>query len=242
MSDSVPGHDLDSEGEKWSEILGNEKIARYQIVLQRLAQPYRLYGDEIVHTPYPPKGIGAAAGLISTVGDLSRFDIAIDRHRFLKKETQERAWTPFISNQGRALPHGLGWFVENYKGQKLIWHYGYWPDSFSATYVKVPEKNLSFILLANSDAASAPFYYTGGIETSVFACAFLRLFLFEDPNGAPLPDLDWTKDGKDFAPKPEGLSKKDGSKNYDCSEASRAAMWKWISDRRTGILDNLHQR
>jgi hypothetical protein len=58
-----------------------------------LAQPYTLYGDhDIVHTYYPPKdSIGAAAGLISTLLDLAKYDAAIDRHVFLKSETQQKA-------------------------------------------------------------------------------------------------------------------------------------------------------
>ena len=39
---------------------------------------------------------------------------------------------------------------------KLVWHYGYGPDAFSALLLKVPERNLSLILLANSDGLSAP--------------------------------------------------------------------------------------
>ena len=183
MRDTVPGHDLETDGDKWVADLGSDNLQRYQDVLKRMAKPCRLYGDELVETPYPPRGISAAAGLISTVFDLAKFDAAIDRHRFLKQETQDHAWTPFVSNSGRKLPHGLGWFSEEYMGQRLIWHYGNWPDQFSATYVKVPGKQMTFLLLASSGNASVPFYYTGGIETSPFACSFLQLFVFDGSAG-----------------------------------------------------------
>jgi len=71
-------------------------------------------------------------------------------------------------------------FRQNYQGVRLIWHYGY-EDFFSAMLLKAPEKNLTFILLANSDALSAPFYRTGGVQTSAFACSFLRTFVLASP-------------------------------------------------------------
>ena len=177
MSESVPSHDVLDEPNSWAAVLGKENLRRYENNLTKMAVPYTLYGEEVTRAGYPPKGVGAAAGLLSTVIDMAKYDAAIDAHRFLKPETQATAWTPFVSNSGQTLPHGLGWFAENYHGQKLIWHYGHWGTGFSATYLKVPDKNLSMILLANSEALSDPFYRNGGIETNAFACSFLRLFV-----------------------------------------------------------------
>ena len=100
MASSVPGQSVVDEVDKWAPVLGSDNLKRYASDLSRLAQPYTLYGDsEIVHVPYPGKKFfGAAAGLDSTVLDLAKFDAAIDHHQFLKKETQEKAWTNFVSN------------------------------------------------------------------------------------------------------------------------------------------------
>src|SRR5689334_2628280 len=154
MASSVPGQTVVDEPDKWDPVLGRDNLKRYASDLTRLSQPYTLYDDsDIIHVPYPGKSFfGAAAGLLSTVLDLAKFDAAIDRHQFLKKETQEKAWTNFVSNSGQRLPHGLGWFVTDYGGIRLIWHYGHWGTGFSAIYLKVPEKNFSLIMLANSEA------------------------------------------------------------------------------------------
>lgn len=169
MTESVPGHDVADDA-----ALG----PRYAKQLTQFAKPYTLYGgDEIVFSGYPPRDINAAAGLLSTVRDLAKYDVAIDRHLFLKPETQARAWTPFLSNSGKSLPHGLGWFVENHRGVKLVWHFGNWGHGFSATYLKVPEKQLTLILLANSESLSTGWYDDGRIESNPFACAFLRAFV-----------------------------------------------------------------
>lgn len=173
MTQSVPGHDV---------IDDPELARRYAPALARFAKPYTLYGNgEIVPALYPDKDIGAAAGLLSTVRDLAKYDAAIDRHVLLQAKTQELAWTPFVSNAGKPLPYGLGWFVGDYRGERLVWHSGNWGMGFSAMFVKVPARNLTLILLANSEALSDPFWVPG--ETNPFVCAFLRHFVFngDDP-------------------------------------------------------------
>ncbi len=161
MSRSVPGQDADAP--------------RYQAVLQQLAKPYKLdAAGEIVPAEYPPRRINASAGLISTARDLALYDAAIDRHKLMKRETQKKAWTPTVANDGSTLPYALGWFVQRHKGTRLIWHYGFWPGSFSALYLKLPERRVTMFLLANSDGLSSPFRLGAG---DVTASAFAQLFL-----------------------------------------------------------------
>ena len=174
MDRSVPGHDILTEGDRWADRLGKDTIRRYREVLKDLARPYHLYGSEevVANPPYRAyamdggeglASIDAREGLISTVRDLAKYAAAIDRHQFLRQETQERAWTPAVTNGGQALPHGLGWFAQRHRGVKLVWHFGYWPYTFSALLLKVPEKNLTLILLANSDGLSVPSFLIPGM-------------------------------------------------------------------------------
>src|SRR5262245_25906798 len=234
MSGSVPGHDVVDEADKWGPLLGKENLDRYARNLSRLSQPYTLYGDsEVVHVPYPPKDIGAAAGLLSTVLDMASYDAAIDRHVFLKKETQEKAWTAFVSNGGQSLPYGFGWFVTDYQGLRLIWHYGHWGTGFSAIYLKVPEKNVSLVLLSNSEALADHQFQVGeDITGNTFACVFLRLFVFEDAQGHTLPDPRWTESTEEFSSEIARLSKQAGGFTYDCDRNAQAELAKWIENRR----------
>jgi CubicO group peptidase (beta-lactamase class C family) len=140
-------------------------VGRYETGLARLAKPYRLQGTETVRGLYPSRGISAAAGLVSNVLDLVKYDVAIDGHTFVRAETQERAWTPASTPEGKKLPYGLGWFIQSYEGTRLVWHYGYWPESFSSLYLKLPERKIALILLANSDGLSAPFVLGAGDVT-----------------------------------------------------------------------------
>jgi CubicO group peptidase (beta-lactamase class C family) len=100
-----------------------------------------------------------AAGLMSSVSDLARYSNAIDEGRFLKPETWQKIFTPFKTPKGKTLQYGLGWFVKTYKGVRIVWHTGWW-YGYSALFIKIPEKDLTFILLANSQDLSRPFYLT----------------------------------------------------------------------------------
>lgn len=164
---------------------------RFDTVQKTLAQPYGL--DEKfnpVRIKYPPY-FGTSAGLMASVLDMAKYDIAVDQHRFLTKETQQLAFTPFTSTKGEALPYGLGWFTQDYKGTRLIWHYGYWTGN-SSLIVKVPERNLTFIAMANTDNLSRPTDLgAGDVLSSPVGLAFLETFIFPDKFGEALREVNW---------------------------------------------------
>jgi len=149
---------------------------RQQVITDR-AKYYKMgFGGDFVPSSYPVK-LSSSAGMISTVLDLAKFDVAMDRHLIVSEESTEKMFTPTISNSGKSLPYGLGWFVQYHNEVKLVWHYGHAPKAYSSLLLKVPEEELTFILLANSDGASAPFRLgAGNVLRSPFALAFLNLF------------------------------------------------------------------
>jgi CubicO group peptidase (beta-lactamase class C family) len=174
MLDSVPGHDLEAPTPQLAALFPAATVARYQRALLLLASPYQTADNRAVPAAYPPPGINASAGLVSTVLDLARYDAAIDDHRLLSAQTQQLAWTP-AAPQGRPFPYALGWFVQDAAGRRLIWHYGQWPV-FSALLLKVPGQRLTLVLLANSDGLSAAYPIAeGDVTRSAFARAFLEL-------------------------------------------------------------------
>ena len=147
-------------------------------MIERLAKPYMLDSrGRVVAAEYPPRGINAAAGLISTVRDLANYDAAIDARLLVSAASQQLAWTPFVNPAVVTLPHALGWFSQPYGAARLVWHYGYWAQ-FSALYLKIPDRELTLILLANSGELSAPFPMgKGDVTKSTFARTFLRMFV-----------------------------------------------------------------
>jgi CubicO group peptidase (beta-lactamase class C family) len=176
MKDSVPGTDLREPDAVPEDLFDASDLDRYRRVLDRLAVPYRVEGrGRVERTELPPAGISAGTGLVTTVRDLARFDAALDASLLLRDETRALAWTPAVS--GRAvLPTGLGWFVQTYRGERLVWQFGLVPGAYSSLILKLPARQLTFILLANSDGLSAPFQLaTGDVSRSLFATLFLRL-------------------------------------------------------------------
>ena len=159
-------------------IITEKHQERFDTVSKILAQPYALDREFKITKISYPQSFSTAAGLISTVLDMAKYDIAIDQNKFLTKETQQLAFTPAVSTKGEQLPYGLGWFTQNYKGTKLIWHYGYWTGN-SSFILKVPERNITFIIMANSDNLSRPTDLgSGDALTSPVGMAFLKTFNF----------------------------------------------------------------
>src|SRR5262249_11045740 len=100
---------------------------------------------------------------------------AVMRGGFLKPETLAAMWKPHVTTKGELLPYAYGWFVEDYRGHRLIYHYGYY-DSYSAVALLVPERGLVFVALANTGGVSG---HNGidAIEGNVFACTVLVKFV-----------------------------------------------------------------
>jgi CubicO group peptidase (beta-lactamase class C family) len=153
-----------------------EEIEQYRSVLAETAKPYRIdrRGRASV-SQYPATTLDAASGLISTVRDLTRFTIALDSLTLLDSNTLAAAWAP--PQRGAGTTFGLGWFVEMYEGQPVVWHFGYAPDASSALFIHLPARHKTLILLANSDGLAAAFSLPNGdLALSPFARLFLSLF------------------------------------------------------------------
>ena len=165
---------------------------RFDKAVKILAQPYALDREFKTTKISYPQGFSVSAGLISTVLDMAKYDIAIDQNKFLSKETQQLAFTPTVSTKGETLPYGLGWFTTNYKGTKMLWHYGYWTGN-SSFILKVPERNMTFIIMANSDNLSRPTDLGAGNPlSSAVGMAFLKTFIFPEKFGETIPEINWS--------------------------------------------------
>lgn len=145
-----------------------------------MAVPYRILDSRVIERSPPPpvQGDGAAGGVISTVLDLARFDIALDTGELVSENSRNLMMAPIQSFDGSTLPYGLGWYVQDYQGHRLVWHSGWWNDAYSALYLKIPAQNLTFILLANSEGVwwDNPID-RAMVQRSAFARAFLQTFV-----------------------------------------------------------------
>jgi CubicO group peptidase (beta-lactamase class C family) len=173
MNDSVPGPDAVGVPASPNGI-GQAAIDRFKANLERLAVPYAVDTQKrVTKSQYPTTGLRGGAGLISSARDYARFDLALKAGSLLSFDGLSVAWTPL---GGR--PHGLGWFVQNFNGEKVVWSFGQGDNASSSLVVILPARSMTLVLLANSDGLSKSFNLANGdVTTSPFAKLFLELFV-----------------------------------------------------------------
>lgn len=134
---------------------------------------------EVLGAAYTPLyGVNASVGAISTVKDLAAFDAALDGDGILSPASRDALFGGMSTADRTSMPEGLGWFVQPYEGTTLVWQFGCTPPSVSALYIKAPQRNLTFIALANTDRLCAGYgLETGDVRTSPFARLFLETFI-----------------------------------------------------------------
>ena len=171
MVDSVPGRDAIEPSRR--DRFTSAQLSRYDSALRKMALPYRLDSKHAAtRSEYSTPGITAATGLIASVRDLVQFDAALN-DGFISRESLAVSW-----NAAPGRPTGLGWFVQTYSNQRVVWQFGIATDAYSSIIVKIPDRRLTLILLANSDSlTNAVNPQAPDVTQSVFARTFLRLFI-----------------------------------------------------------------
>ena len=177
MTDSMPGPDAASPTLPTVDLATPDTAARYLGVLGRLATPYAINAQLVpTRSQYNVQTLGAGSGLISTVLDFAKFDLAVRQHVLFSADTLSIAWRNPVNSNGQLLPHGMGWFVQTYNGEPVVWQFGVDPDATSSLVVTLPARNVTLILLANSDGLAKPASLSAGdVTVSPFARVFLGL-------------------------------------------------------------------
>lgn len=141
---------------------------------QNTSQGYNSKGTQTVDYP---NNFSTAAGLISNIDDMLKYASSFDGNSLLTDDSKGKMFSAMISNDGKTLPYGLGWFIQQKEGIKLTWHYGYWVG-MSSLIIRIPEKKMAFVLMANSDMLSSPYPLANGdIWVSPYAKDFLKSFI-----------------------------------------------------------------
>jgi CubicO group peptidase (beta-lactamase class C family) len=182
MLASVPGEPMSVPTATDRRLFDASVLTRYASVVDGVAPAYRVDSrGRTARVDYSGQNVDAATGVITSVTDLARFDAALGSFALLSRETLRIAWSRASSN-GSVLPTGLGWYVQSYRNgsntdEPIVWQYGLIKDASSGLILTLPNRDITLILLANSDGLSAPFALENGdVTTSLFAKAFLRLF------------------------------------------------------------------
>jgi CubicO group peptidase (beta-lactamase class C family) len=171
MADSVPGPDVIYLVPPAEGVLTSE-FERYGRILTRLAVPYAVDAQKrTTRSAYSATTLTPTSGLISTVHDLAKFDVSLKSGVVMQNETLATAW------RATGGPHSIGWFVQTYNGEKVVWQFGAGENGSSSMAITLPARSLTLILLANSNGLTKGFGLTAGdILASPFARAFLGLY------------------------------------------------------------------
>lgn len=179
MTSAVPGHDFDTWSPATLAQFPQATVDRYRNTIARMAKPYRANprGKPTPTSFAPTSGLTGATGVVASVHDLARFQVGLDNGALLRSETLRGAWIAPTLGDGRPGPHAYGWFSQVHEGQLVVWQFGVIPDAYSALIMTLPQRNVTLILLANSDALVQPYQLVNGdISVSPFARLFLGLF------------------------------------------------------------------
>lgn len=177
MIDSVPGADV-VDLTPPEENFTADTLSRYHDLLTRLATPYAVdsRGHATVVDNTSPT-LTPVSGMISSLRDLEEFDLALKKGVLLRPEWIALAWTAPADGTGKRLPHGIGWFVQTYNGERIVWQFGVGEGS-SSLLITIPSRGLTLVLLANSPGLVRPYpLEEGNVSVTPFARLFLSLFL-----------------------------------------------------------------
>lgn len=165
-------------GKKYMEFLGERIFAPLGMTSTTnrepsIIVPHRAYGYEItrsgtmVNRDYELTDIFSAGAIISTVGDMAKWDAALNTDKILTASSKELMWTPTKLNNGKIETYGLGWRLDDLSGHKNIGHSGS-TSGFSASLQRFPNSKLSIILLCNSGESGIATTLAKNIATNFF--------------------------------------------------------------------------
>ncbi len=117
-------------------------------IVKNRATGYELENGKFIGRDYDLTDLFSAGAIISTVGDLAKWDAAWRNDTLLKKESKAEVWKPFILNDGKANPYGFGWNVADFRSHKLVSHSGS-TAGFNAQISRFIDDDLSVIVLTN---------------------------------------------------------------------------------------------
>jgi CubicO group peptidase (beta-lactamase class C family) len=179
MFDSVPGPDVMYLAPPAEGIPDPSDAERYAAVLRRLSTPYAVDSKgRASQSQYSESTLTPSNGLISTVRDFAKFDLALRQGLLLTPDTLAVAWRAPVGADNRPLPHGLGWFVQHHNGEAVVWQFGLDENASSALVMTVPGRQLTLILMANSDRLVRPLPLAAGdLTVSPFGKLFVSFFV-----------------------------------------------------------------
>ena len=117
--------------------------------ISNMAQGYSKFDGKIEKATLQPVDIlYSAGGLISNADDIYKWHNALYNLQLIKKETLQKATTPYKFSDGTFSQYGYGWFIKSLDSTKTIEHSGS-TDGFQSDEIYLPDENVFIVALYN---------------------------------------------------------------------------------------------
>ena len=124
----------------WSEIVPN-RAAGYRMKNRRQVNGEFVAGSILAY---------GGGGLLSTVQDMAKWDLALQGETLLKRATLDRMWSRPTLNNGALSNYGFGWAISGAPPHRFVHHAGEHITGFTSAIVRCLDDDLSVIVLVNA--------------------------------------------------------------------------------------------
>jgi D-alanyl-D-alanine carboxypeptidase len=119
-------------------------------VIAGRASGYALEDGRLVNRDaIQPTAVGGAGDLVSTTGDLVKWNAMLDAQSVLATESYAQIWSNQSLADGSLSGYGFGWFVSPVRGHRAQEHSG-GTAGFSSDILRLPDDRVTVIVLTNS--------------------------------------------------------------------------------------------
>jgi len=96
-----------------------------------------------------PAIVGAAGGLMSSVLDLAKFDIALSRGAVFPPSVLRPLSEPARLNDGETVGYGFGWYLNQHRGRRVVEHTGGNVEGLRTIMARFVDDALTIVILCN---------------------------------------------------------------------------------------------
>lgn len=131
-------------------------------IIENRADGYELENGKLINRDSDLTDVFAAGAIVSTLGDMLKWNAALDSGKLLSETNRATMWTAFSLNSGVKYPYGLGWRLDDHKGRRTVWHSGS-TSGFTASLLRFPEEKLAIIVFSNLGEQGAATHVAKGV-------------------------------------------------------------------------------
>jgi CubicO group peptidase (beta-lactamase class C family) len=120
-----------------------------EYVIPNRASGYEWRGSRHAGRNWDLTDLMGAGSIVSTIGDMVKWNTALDGDIFLKPSSKAEIWKQFVFTNGKPSVYGFGWRISDIRGHKLTGHTGQ-TAGFTAANFRYPDHGLTVVVLTNT--------------------------------------------------------------------------------------------